>query len=246
MENYDHVARVRREQVDQMWASYMANERHATPTCPPSYRDLLSNPQVINAFVQLYFENFHNTFPILHKATFNVYEESLLLILAVATIGGHFSKLPQARMLSTVLGDMLRKAVERVVNCVIFRYPEPANRVPLQVEENIHETIQIPFAQAAVLNQIQTAYHGSRCLALKAQFQRAMLVTVCRGINSKIRRGDMLCDFSDATNSCDPAVVKWLDKELSRRLIFGIWVCIYFLSIVNATGYKNLEANSCS
>jgi hypothetical protein len=75
------------------------------------------------------------------------------------------------------------------------------------------------------LNQIQTAYHGSRHLALKAQFQRAMLVTVCRGIKSRIRRGDMLCDFSDATSSCVPAASKWLDKELSRRLTFGIWVC---------------------
>jgi hypothetical protein len=133
MEDYGHVAKVRREQVEQLWASYMANDHQPTPACLPSHRGLLSNPQVINSFVQLYFEHFHHTFPILHRATFNVSKESLLLILAVATIGGRFSKIPQARRLSTVLGDMLRKAVEKVVCRLIFRYSEPANRAPTSV-----------------------------------------------------------------------------------------------------------------
>ncbi|KAL4990821.1 hypothetical protein BDW68DRAFT_22092 [Aspergillus falconensis] len=101
---------------------------------------------------------------------------------------------------------MLRKAIDNLL------------------EENIDHSIQIPFAQAAVLNQIQIAYHGSRQLALKAQFQRAMLVTVCRGINSKIRHEDMLCDFFDGTSFRDDVVFRWLDRELARRATHGIWL----------------------
>ncbi|KAE8310505.1 fungal-specific transcription factor domain-containing protein [Aspergillus transmontanensis] len=205
MEDYGHVAGVRQEQVEQL-ASFMATGRdQRTSACPPNCDALLRNTKIINSFVQLYFEHFHQTFPILHRATFNVSEEPPLLMLAVATIGGRFSKIPQAHRLSTVMGDILRKTVENVL------------------EENIDQTIQISFAQAAVLNQIQTAYHGSRRLALKAQFQRAMLVTVCRGINSKIRYEDTLCETSDATPR-NLETFRWLDRERSRRLTYGIWL----------------------
>ncbi|KAE8324438.1 hypothetical protein BDV39DRAFT_217132 [Aspergillus sergii] len=212
MEDYGHVAGVRQEQVEQL-ASFMASGRdQRTSACPPTCEPLLRNTKIINSFIQLYFEHFHQTFPILHRATFNVSEEPPLLMLAVATIGGRFSKIPQAHRLSTVMGDILRKTVEHVL------------------EENINQTIQISFAQAAVLNQIQTAYHGSRRLALKAQFQRAMLVTVCRGINSKIRYEDTLCETSDVTPR-NLETFRWLDGELSRRLTYGIWLVDFQFSL---------------
>ncbi|KAB8219515.1 hypothetical protein BDV33DRAFT_191976 [Aspergillus novoparasiticus] len=205
MEDYGHVAGVRQEQVEQLASFIATGLDQRTSACPPTCEPLLRNTKIINSFIQLYFEHFHQTFPILHRATFNMSEEPPLLMLAVATIGGRFSKIPQAHRLSTVMGDILRKTVENVL------------------EENIDQTIQISFAQAAVLNQIQTAYHGSRRLALKAQFQRAMLVTVCRGINSKIRYEDTLCETSDATPR-SLETFRWLDRELSRRLTYGIWL----------------------
>ncbi|KAL5048222.1 hypothetical protein BDW71DRAFT_213635 [Aspergillus fruticulosus] len=187
MEDYGQVARIRPEQVDEL-ASFMAMNAHQqAPASSPHCRGLLKGPKIINAFVQLYVEHFHPTFPLLHRATFNVLQLTPLLLLATTTIGGRFSKIPQA-------------------------------------QENIDHSIQIPFAQAAVLNQIQIAYHGSRQLALKAQFQRAMLVTVCRGINSKIRHEDTLCDFSDGTSFRDDVVFRWLDRELARRATHGIWL----------------------
>ncbi|KAB8269239.1 fungal-specific transcription factor domain-containing protein [Aspergillus minisclerotigenes] len=216
MEDYGHVAGVRQEQVEQL-ASFMASGRdQRTSACPPNCEELLKNTKMINSFVQLYFEHFHQTFPILHRATFNVSEEPPLLMLAVATIGGRFSKIPQAHRLSTLMGDSMLFWIEE----------RDILRRPLRMwylEENIDQTIQISFAQAAVLNQIQTAYHGSRRLALKARFQRATLVTVCRGRNSKIRYEDTLCETTDATPR-DLETFSWLDRELSRRLTYGIWL----------------------
>ncbi|KAE8414346.1 fungal-specific transcription factor domain-containing protein [Aspergillus pseudocaelatus] len=206
MEDHGHVATVGQEQMDEL-ASFMAmNQDRRTLSCPPHYRELLNKAEVINAFVQLYFEHFHPTFPFLHRATFNGSKVPPLLLLATATVGSRFSKIPQAHSLSTVLGDILRKAIDNLL------------------DNNIDQTIQIPFAQSAVLNQIQTAYHGSKRLTLKAQFQRSMLVTVCRGINSKVRREDMHASLPNGNSPHDLVVSRWVDRELNRRLTYGIWL----------------------
>ncbi|KAB8261641.1 fungal-specific transcription factor domain-containing protein [Aspergillus pseudonomiae] len=205
MEDHGHVAKVQPNQVEEL-SSFIKGQHPRTSVYPSCCRELLENPQVINAFVQLYFEHFHSTLPLLHRSTFNVSEVPPLLLLAVATIGSRFSKISQAHTLSTVMGEILRKAIDNIVG------------------ENIHETIQIPFAQAAVLNQIQMAYRGSRQLALKAQFQRSMLMTVCRGLSSRMCREEMPCNFPRGTNPQNPVVSSWLDRELSRRLTYAIWL----------------------
>ena len=115
IEDYGHVARVRPEQVEKMVSFMAMNQRERTQACPADCRGLLSNPDVINAFVQLYFEHFHWTFPLLHRPTFNVVEEPSLLLLATATIGSRFSKIPQAYTLARVLGDILRKTIDILV-----------------------------------------------------------------------------------------------------------------------------------
>ncbi|KAL2811622.1 fungal-specific transcription factor domain-containing protein [Aspergillus granulosus] len=208
MEDHGHVARVQPSQMGDL-SALIANEHcPRTSSCPPGIRGLLNNPQVINSFVQLYFEHFHPTLPLLHKATFNVSDIPPLLMLSVATIGSRFSKIARAHTLSTYMAEILRRAIDRML------------------EENIHQTIQIPFAQAALLNQIQMAYQGSRHLALKAQFQRAMLVTVCRGLSSRNRREDMRWNLDNGTrtSSHDSEISKWIGRELCRRLTYGIWL----------------------
>ncbi|KAL4755919.1 Zn(II)2Cys6 transcription factor [Aspergillus foveolatus] len=195
MEDLGHVAPVREGQMAELSALIAKARCPESATCDPSVKGLLNNPEVINAFVQLYFEHYQPTLPLLHKATFNVSHAPPLLILAVASIGSRFSKTPQASTLCSM-------------------------------EEEIHQTIEIPFAQAALLNQIQMAFDGSRHIALKAQFQRAMLITVCRGLNSRMRREDLLQKQENESDaSCrGSAVSKWLGRELGRRLTYAIWL----------------------
>ncbi|KAL3484194.1 fungal-specific transcription factor domain-containing protein [Aspergillus germanicus] len=208
MEDQGHVARVRQDQMREVSALVAKTRCPEFLSCNSGVEDILNNLKVINAFVQLYFEHYHPTLSLLHRATFNVSDTAPLLILAVAAIGSRFSRIPQARTLSSVLGGTLRKAIN------------------IMVEENIHQTIEIPFAQAVLLNQIQMAFDGSRHIALKAQFQRAMLVTVCRGLNSRMRREDLLQRQDNGPDaSChDEAVSKWLGRELCRRLTYAIWL----------------------
>ncbi|KAL4733870.1 fungal-specific transcription factor domain-containing protein [Aspergillus similis] len=208
MEDLGHVSPVRQGQMAELSALIAKARCPESATCDPSVKGLLNNPKVINAFVQLYFEYYQPTLPLLHKATFNVSHTPPLLTLAVASIGSRFSKIPQASTLCSVLGGILRKAIKNLM------------------EEEIHQTIEIPFAQAALLNQIQMAFDGSRHIALKAQFQRAMLITVCRGLNSGMRREDLLQKQENESDaSCrGSAVSNWLDRELGRRLTYAIWL----------------------
>lgn len=116
MEDHGHVAQVRLADVEEL-SSFVAKEGDLrTWVRYPHCRALLNNPQVINAFVQLYFEHFHPTLPLLHRATFTPSEGPPLLTLAVATIGSRFSKIPQAHTLSTAMGEVLRKAVDNLVD----------------------------------------------------------------------------------------------------------------------------------
>lgn len=115
MEEHDHVARVRPEQVQQLTRFIKRIQHQPSSACPPSCSRLLGAPQVINALVQLYFEHFHPTFPLLHRATFNTLELPTLLLLATTAIGSRYSKIPQPQTLSVVLGDILRRAIDAMV-----------------------------------------------------------------------------------------------------------------------------------
>lgn len=115
MEDHGHVPRIRERQVTELSALLAKAQCPQYLACDPGVRELLKNPQVINAFVQLYFEHYHPTLPLLHKATFNVDDTPPLLVLAVLTIGGRFSKIPQSHTLTSILGGILRKALDNLV-----------------------------------------------------------------------------------------------------------------------------------
>jgi Fungal specific transcription factor domain/Fungal Zn(2)-Cys(6) binuclear cluster domain len=67
--------------------------------------------KVFDCFIQLYFEHFHPTFPMMHKPTFKPASEHWLLSLATAAIGCQYSKVPQANMYAVALQELLRRAI---------------------------------------------------------------------------------------------------------------------------------------
>ena len=50
----------------------------------------LPSARLLNLLVQLYFENFHGTMPILHAATYSPCQSEQILTLAILTIGSHY------------------------------------------------------------------------------------------------------------------------------------------------------------
>lgn len=81
----------------------------------PGHGVRLPPVEILNAFIQLYFEAFHDTLPILHQPTFNPNTANCLLVLAVAEIGCRFSRIPDAVARGAKLRELVDVAIVRHV-----------------------------------------------------------------------------------------------------------------------------------
>lgn len=75
--------------------------------------------RTLNIFLQLYFEHFHPTFPILHQATFQTEKAAWQLILSAAAIGCRYSRLPNAAQYADGLQELQRRALADSVSVPI-------------------------------------------------------------------------------------------------------------------------------
>lgn len=71
----------------------------------------LPSLDVLNSFMQVYFEEFHPLFPFLHVPSLVPSEENWILVLAAATIGSRFSQALACTDISKSLDELLRRAV---------------------------------------------------------------------------------------------------------------------------------------
>lgn len=67
--------------------------------------------EIINAFVQLYFQFFHSSFPLLHQATFQHQQRSPCLVFAVAAIGSQYSRVTSRGQCGLALLETLRRSL---------------------------------------------------------------------------------------------------------------------------------------
>lgn len=93
-------------------ALWMADARLSGPSQGyESLPDRLS----MNSFLQLYFENFHQLLPIIHKPTFNPNSAPILLVLAMACIGSHCSDTPEAAVFAKEMAAVLGGVISQMV-----------------------------------------------------------------------------------------------------------------------------------
>jgi hypothetical protein len=79
--------------------------------------------RVMGLCIQLYFQHFHATFPIIHEATFSPAQEHCVLVMAVATIGCRFAQLRYSVKLSHAMSETLRLMLSQLVSCFRQRRP---------------------------------------------------------------------------------------------------------------------------
>jgi hypothetical protein len=72
--------------------------------------------QVLNSWVQLYFEHFHPVFPILHQPSFSKSDPHWLLVFTVAALGAHFSNLKGAQICSRAMHELIRRHASSMVS----------------------------------------------------------------------------------------------------------------------------------
>ncbi|EEU34857.1 uncharacterized protein NECHADRAFT_55064 [Fusarium vanettenii 77-13-4] len=71
--------------------------------------------EVLHVFIQLYFENFHPMFPLIHLPTCSSPETHSLLLFAMAAIGAKYSKLKGAHKCSLAMHELVRQQTQYLV-----------------------------------------------------------------------------------------------------------------------------------
>ncbi|KAL1633679.1 hypothetical protein SLS56_002827 [Neofusicoccum ribis] len=174
---------------------------------------------VINRFVQLYFEYFHPVLPFLHKPTFNERETPWLLVLAVATVGGHYARGRSSTRFVSTLREYLRRAII------------------ISIEGGRSNPLQVWFAQVVLLSHISMVYSGKKELVLATLYQRNLLNMLCKGISAGFSHHGR--EFSRM-----PSVEDWLDTELAARVVHATWQSGALAHIMGASGMDRAQLPS--
>ncbi|KAF4414728.1 hypothetical protein FACUT_14015 [Fusarium acutatum] len=103
-EIFGHIHKIPRHAVDALNKFYKTQRRDSTPTAIPQ--------DILQAFVELYFEYFDSQFPFLHPSRLEDPGLPSILLLAVAAVGSHYSEIQGAEDYNTALCDLLARAIE--------------------------------------------------------------------------------------------------------------------------------------
>lgn len=117
MEHFAHVGRLSFDKYDEILENL---QNHANQ---PIYRSfgspVLPSAEVMNSFMQLYFEHFHDTMPFIHKPSFDPSKEHWILVLAVAATGCRYSQVPRSDLYALKLTELVRRSIMVVVSQIV-------------------------------------------------------------------------------------------------------------------------------
>lgn len=117
LEDFGHVG-ISSESYEnlELWTRMMHSTWQSNGTGQTSISLRLPPLNALNTFIQLYFEEFHDTLPIIHRPTFDPSFTPCLLILAIANVGRRFSRLATTPslgldLLETLIYDKAKRHV---------------------------------------------------------------------------------------------------------------------------------------
>ncbi|RBA10221.1 hypothetical protein FPRO05_06157 [Fusarium proliferatum] len=201
-EDYGHVPDINDEAYQVMVSTFeQLNSDNAY--CVPFTDKHLPSLQHMQIYMQVYFEEYHSIFPLLHKATFSPNKDDWLLSLAVSSIGCLFSKTLRSKEVFPIMQEFLRRAIR------------------IQLERSQTSAPSISVAQASVLNQIGMMYGGDLRFAECAHETMAQLATQCRKIASYSRN---LAKSSVAEITVSQGWQAWVRAQLEIRLFYCAWL----------------------
>lgn len=182
---------------------------------------------ILNACINLYFDNFHPNFPLLHKASFGP-QSHWILVLAVVAIGSTFTKAPYALDLRESFQELLRRAVEQY-----------ADGTP-------DLSLDLPLAQARILNLIGLVQSDREQLRALAPRYHADLSRWCleSGILQLPESGDQLESRFGGENLDHRWELwqNWIRIESLRRVGYLAWMldcCLGYMA--NARPLCNMD-----
>lgn len=185
------------------------------------------NMSSFNACINLYFENFHSNYPLIHRATFG-HQTHWIVMLAVAAVGSTFTKAQYALDIREAFQEFLRRAVQQYADGV----PDVA--------------LDIPLAQARLLNLVGLVQSERDQLRQSAPRYHADLSRWCleSGVLQLPESGDFSDFRLDGVDSESPyqAWQKWIRAEMLRRIGYLAWMldcCLGYMA--NARPLCNMD-----
>ncbi|KAL2826744.1 hypothetical protein BJY01DRAFT_229565 [Aspergillus pseudoustus] len=162
---------------------------------------------VFHTFIQLYFEYFEKLFPIIHRPNFNPSKSHWVELLAMATIGGRYSRSPGARACVQALAEVFRLSVFHIIEL---------DRLSVR---------NVWLTRVMVLDVIGTIYSGDKRLLEIGLTILSAVVMQCRH-NGYLKRTAFefnAYDISDR-HGLEKAWEAWSREEGCRRLAYGVWI----------------------
>ncbi|KAJ9255177.1 transcriptional regulator family: Fungal Specific TF [Paecilomyces variotii] len=201
-EDYGHVPRPSTSVYEEICA-FHAEVSWCSPDGP---LPRLYTLEILHVCTQLYFEHFHRSFPVLHQGTFEVRSESWLLYLAVAAVGSQYSRLSIRTKLFSNLVTIIRESLLRKLSSAV------------SLQNNLE------LAQATLLFNLALLMGGTREGIMHVQYQRSVLVTMCRPLlipGVLFEQSHILSTTSMLTEDWS----RWIVTESWKRLAYFTWVC---------------------
>lgn len=184
-------------------------------------------PSAFHACINLYFENFHRNFPLVHQASFGS-QAGWIVVLAVAAIGSTFIKAPYALDIREAFQEFLRRAVQQ------------------WAEEAPQTSLDIPLAQARILNLIGLVQSDREQLRALAPRYHADLSRWCleSGVLQLPEPDDIPGHELDSedTDGRWQSWQKWIRCESLRRVGYVTWLldcCLGYMA--NARPLCNMD-----
>ncbi|KAG5769485.1 hypothetical protein H9Q72_003289 [Fusarium xylarioides] len=173
----------------------------------------------IRAFVLLYYQCFHPTYPFIQKSS-SVWQisDNWILLLAVATTGARYA----GSRWSSVMSELLDKGLRHRVDSIIKGNTGSAKGIWVPGNFQSHGRMDLQTLQASILNIISRIHSGQEVMMDWALHQRLALVEECRKM-------DLLSQTSPQTTDTlvqdgDVAVTAWMQTQSKLRTGLMIWV----------------------
>ena len=161
----------------------------------------------LNRYIDLYFQNFHGDFPLLHQSSTG-HGSHWIIILAAAAIGSNFVKAQYSAQLREALQEFLRRAV---VECIEVP-PEDASTT-------------VALGQARILNLVSLSQAESERLRAFTARHHAELSQWCLESGAL----QLAREFPKTSESASPAQLwqawqEWINDEALRRIGYMTWL----------------------
>ena len=181
--------------------------------CSHFISDYFPSLEIISLSIHLYFEHFHLTFPLIHRASFATQPSAWLLALATSAIGVLYLGTDDSRQCSDAFLEFIRVVFKRDDFLDKHTYD---NDLPLDYATK-EDMMKI---QALILSMVAMSHGCRESLVRHAYTVRSQLVALC--LHSGMLRDRPYQNTE--TTSIESIWLQWIQNESRRRAGYFIWV----------------------